>query len=90
MYIHVGDNVILKTGEIIGFLDVETLKKSRSNLRILNMLKNQGPEIKTVIITERDGETKEIFSIISTRTLRNRIKKQKTININKRKELENE
>ena len=45
MYIHVGDNVILKTEEIIGFLDVETLKQSRSNLRILNMLKNQNPEI---------------------------------------------
>ena len=51
MYIHVGENVILKTGDIVGFLDVETLKQSRSNLRILNMLKDKGPEIKTVIIT---------------------------------------
>ena len=86
MYIHVGDNVILKTGDIIGFFDVETLKENRSNLRILNMLKNQSPEIKTVIITEKDGITKEIFSIISTRTLKSRIKKwenNKLININK-------
>ena len=75
MYIHVGDNVILKTEEIIGFFDVETLKQSRSNLRILNMLKNQNPEIKTVIITENKGNTKEYFSIISTRTLRSRINK---------------
>ena len=82
MYIHVGDNVILKTGDIIGFLDVETLKQSRTNLRILNMLKNQSPEIKTVIITERDGKTKEVFSIISTRTLRNRINKWQNKNIN--------
>ena len=41
MYIHVGDNVIIKTGDILGFFDVETLKQSRTNLRILNMLKNQ-------------------------------------------------
>ena len=73
MYVHVGENVILKTEDIIGFLDVDTLKKSRSNLRILNMLKNKGPEIKTVIITEKKGETVEVFSIISTTTLKNRI-----------------
>ena len=81
MYIHVGDNVILKTGEIVGFFDVETLKENRSNLRILNLLKNQSPEIKTVIITEKNGITKEFFSIISTRTLKNRIKKWEKRNI---------
>ena len=27
MYVHVGENVILKTEDIIGFLDVDTLKK---------------------------------------------------------------
>ena len=77
MYVHVGENVILKTEDIIGFLDVDTLKQSRSNLRILNMLKNKGPEIKTVIITEKNGETVEVFSIISTTTLKNRIEKFK-------------
>ena len=81
MYIHVGDNVILKTGDIIGFFDVETLKENRTNLRILNMLKNQNPEIKTVIIIEKDGKTEEIFSIISTRTLRSRMKKWEKRNI---------
>lgn len=75
MYIHVGENVILKTNEIVGFLDVETLKKSRSNLRILNMLKDKSPDIKTVIITEKNGETSEVFSIISTKTLKARIEK---------------
>ena len=81
MYIHIGENVILKTGDIIGFLDVETLKKSRSNLRILNMLKDKGPEIKTVIITEKNGKTEEVFSIISTKTLKARIEKWQKINI---------
>ena len=75
MYIHVGENVILKTKEIIGFLDVETLKQSRNNLRILNMLKDKGTEIKTVIILEKNGKTEEVFSIISTKTLKNRIYK---------------
>ena len=77
MYVHVGENVILKTEDIIVFLDVDTLKQSRSNLRILNMLKDKGPEIKTVIITEKNGETVEVFSIISTTTLKNRIEKFK-------------
>ena len=81
MYIHVGENVILKTGDIVGFLDVETLKQSRSNLRILNMLKDKGPEIKTVIITEKNGITEEIFSIISTKTLKSRISKWSKINL---------
>ena len=75
MYIHVGDNVIIKTGDILGFFDVETLKQSRTNLRILNMLKNQKEDIKSVIILEKNGKTEEIFSIISTRTLRSRINK---------------
>ena len=73
MYIHIGDNVILKTGDIIGFFDVETLKQSRANLRILNMLKTQKADVKSVIITEKDGKIEEIFSIISTRTLKSRI-----------------
>ena len=81
MYIHVGENVILKTEDIVGFLDVETLKQSRSNLRILNMLKDKGPEIKTVIITEKNGKTEEVFSIISTRTLKNRISKWSKANL---------
>lgn len=75
MYIHIGDNVILKTGEIIGFFDIETLKENQSDLRNLNMLKNQPPEVKTLILTEKNGKFEEIFSIISTRTLRSRLKK---------------
>ena len=75
MYIHIGDNVILKTGEIIGFFDIETLKENQSDLRNLNMLKNQPPEVKTLILTEKNGKSEEIFSIISTRTLRSRLKK---------------
>jgi hypothetical protein len=75
MYIHIGDNVILKTGEIIGFFDIETLKENQSDLRNINMLKNQPPEVKTLILTEKNGKSEEIFSIISTRTLRSRLKK---------------
>lgn len=76
MYVHIGNDVMLKSKDIIGILDVETLKQSRSNLRILNMLKDQSPDVKSVILLEREGKFEEIFTIISTTTIKNRIEKK--------------
>lgn len=82
MYVHIGNDVMLKSKDIIGILDIETLKQSRSNLRILNMLKDQSPDVKSVIIIEREGKCEEIFTIISTTTIKNRIEKNKKHNEN--------
>ena len=77
MYIHIGNDVMLKSKDIIGVLDVQTLKQSRLNLRILNMLKEQSPDIKSGIIVEHDGKVEEFFTIISTITIKNRIESVK-------------
>ena len=73
MYVHIGNDVMLKSKDIIGIFDVETLKQSRSNLRILNMLKEQSTDIKSVIIVEGGKKVEEIFTIISATTIKNRI-----------------
>ena len=40
---------------------------------ILNMLKNQSSDIKSVILIEKKGESQEYFSVISSNTLKRRI-----------------
>ena len=65
--------IMLKINDIIAILDVDTLKESRNNLRILNMLKNQSSDIKSVILIEKKGESQEYFSVISSNTLKRRI-----------------
>ena len=77
MYVHIGNDVMLKSKDIIGIFDVETLKQSRSNLRILNMLKDKSSDIKSVIIVERGSKIEEIFTIISATTIKNRIDKNR-------------
>ena len=39
MYVHIGNDELLKSEDIIAILDVETLRQSRNNLRIINLLK---------------------------------------------------
>ena len=73
MYVHIGNDEMLKINDIIAILDVDTLKESRNNLRILNMLKNQSSDIKSVILIEKKGESQEYFSVISSNTLKRRI-----------------
>ena len=72
MYVHIGNDEMLKINDIIAILDVDTLKESRNNLRILNMLKNQSSDIKSVILIEKKGESQEYFSVISSNTLKRR------------------
>lgn len=73
MYVHIGNDEMLKINDIIAILDVDTLKESRNNLRILNMLKNQSSDIKSVILVEKKGKSQEYFSVISSNTLKRRI-----------------
>lgn len=75
MYVHIGNAELLKSENIIAILDVETLRQSRNNLRIINLLKNQNSDIKSVIIVQQGERIEEKFSIISTTTIKNRIEK---------------
>lgn len=73
MYVHIGNDEMLKINDIVAIFDVDTLKESRNNLRILNMLKNQSSDIKSVILVEKKGISQEYFSVISSNTLKRRI-----------------
>ena len=64
---------MMKSENIVAVFNVDTLNKSRSNLRILNMLKKQSPDIKSVIIIEKGGKFEEVFSIISSDTIKARL-----------------
>ncbi len=75
MYVHIGENKIVNSNDIIGVFDTKCLKQSRNNLRITNLLKSEKRESKSVIIVNHSNQEKHCFSISSIRTLKNRLEK---------------
>lgn len=76
MYVHIGNNEILNKNDIIAILDIKTIKESRTNLRLINLLNERNKkDDETVIILQKGKEQKEIFSNISVLTLRKRLEK---------------
>lgn len=76
MYVHIGNNEILNKNDIIAVLDVKTIKESRSNLRLINMLKERNQkDDESVIIIQKGKKQEEIFSNISIFTLKKRLEK---------------
>lgn len=76
MYVHIGNNEILNKNDIIAVLDVKTVRESRTNLRLINLLNERNKkDDETVIILQKGKEQKEIFSNISVLTLRKRLEK---------------
>ena len=73
MYVHIGNDELLKSEDIIAILDVETLRQSRNNLRIINLLKEQNSDVKSVVLIKKGEKIEERFSIISTTTIKSRI-----------------
>ena len=73
MYVHIGNDELLKSEDIIAILDVETLRQSRNNLRIINLLKDQNSDVKSVFLIKKGEKIEERFSIISTTTIKSRI-----------------
>ena len=75
MYIHIGENKIVNSRDILGIFQVECLKQSRNNLRVLNLLKCEKSEIKSVIFVNKKDKDEIRFSISSIRTLKDRLEK---------------
>lgn len=73
MYVHIGNDELLKSEDIIAILDVKTLRQSRNNLRIINLLKDQNSDVKSVVLIKKGEKIEERFSIISTTTIKSRI-----------------
>lgn len=77
MYVHIGNNEILNKNDIIAVINVKTLKESRTNLKLINKLKERNrKDDESVIIIQKDGEQKEIFSNISIFTLKKRLERK--------------
>lgn len=72
MYLHIGKNNILLFKDIIGIFDLETIKNSEENKKLMQKT-NILDDSKTLIITNKKNETKEVVSNISILTLQKRI-----------------
>lgn len=80
MYLHIGNNNILRDKEIIGIFDIESLKKSKyindflQKLKSDNLIENISKDVeKTLILVEQDNNIKGYISNISSVTLSKRI-----------------
>jgi hypothetical protein len=77
MYVHIGNNEILNKNDIIAVINVKTLKESRTNLKLINKLKERNrKDDESVIIMQKDEEQKEVFSNISIFTLKKRLERK--------------
>lgn len=65
MLLHIGENNIVKTKEIIGVFDIQSLKKSDENEKLLDNIGNN----KTIIV----ADNKKYFSNISVSTINKRL-----------------
>ena len=75
MYTHIGNNLILKNKDIIGVFNKKTIDSSRENKRIQFQMKDLKENIKSVILLQEEDRYVEIYSQISTATLKKRIEK---------------
>ena len=74
IYIHIGNNEILNREDIIAILDVEQLVQNRNNLRIINKYKERNnSKDQSVIVVEKDGKERFVFTNVAISTLRKRL-----------------
>ena len=74
IYIHIGNNEILNREDIIAILDVEQLIQNRNNLRIINKYKERNnSKDQSVIVVEKDGKERFVFTNVAISTLRKRL-----------------
>ena len=87
MYVYIGKDVVVKTENIIGIFDIEKLEKKNS---LENVCKNLGisdkiidvseDNQKSLIIVNKNNDTKGYISNISTITLGKRTSKYERMN----------
>jgi uncharacterized protein YdbL (DUF1318 family) len=74
VYLHIGKNNILLFKNIIGIFDLETIRNSEENKKLMQKI-NTIDDSKTLIITNKNKITTEVISNISLQTLQKRILK---------------
>ena len=69
MYLHIGNNHIIDTKNIIGIFNIKTINKKEKNKKIKVCKENE----KSIILYKKDNEVVEYITNISTTTLNKRI-----------------
>lgn len=74
MYLHIGNNIILKKEEIIGIFDYKEMQENKISSKFLekiksNIMNNEILAEKSIILTIEKGEMKGYLSNISSITL---------------------
>ena len=89
MFLHIGNNIIIKQNEIVGIYNIKSLKKTDEYEKMLNNLKkkkklifNDNTEENTLIITEKNKKIKAYITNISSVTIAKRLENN-IINIKK-------
>lgn len=79
MYLHLGQDVVVRSGDVIGIFDLEKASVSKRTRAFLSNATKQGIVVtvsyempKSFVITQHGGETKVYISQISTATLKKR------------------
>ena len=81
MFVHIGNNIILKQEDIIGIYNIKAIKNTNEYIKIINNLKENNKLIKienteenTLIITEKNKSIKGYITNISSVTIEKRLK----------------
>ena len=81
MFVHIGNNIILKQEDIIGIYNIKAIKNTNEYIKIINNLKEnnklikiENTEEKTLIITEKNKIIKGYITNISSVTIEKRLK----------------
>ncbi len=81
MFVHIGNNIILKQEDIIGIFNIKAIKNTNEYIKVINNLKENNKLIKienteenTLIITEKNKIIKGYITNISSVTIEKRLK----------------
>lgn len=81
MFVHIGNNIILKQEDIIGIYNIKAIKNTNEYIKVINNLKENNKLIKienteenTLIITEKNKIIKGYITNISSVTIEKRLK----------------
>ena len=61
MFLHIGENNLIKSKDIIGIFDINSLKSSSENKEFIDKIDNDINEKKTVIIAEKGNYLSNIL-----------------------------
>ena len=86
MYIHLGQDTVVRSRDVIGIFDLESTTISKHTRKFLEKAEKNGEVItvsyelpKSFVVTQENGEIKIYISPISPQTLLKRINKNKVI-----------